>query len=109
MPRRSKEIVNREMDKWGSMAIEGHFQGELPWMPMDRYLLKAMADIVGAASVEEVALMNSLTVNLHLLLLRFYKPTKERFKLLCEGRDLNSRPHGQDPTGRSLRQLGSPQ
>ncbi|KAF4698247.1 hypothetical protein FOZ63_001197, partial [Perkinsus olseni] len=85
MPRRVKELVNRELTKWADLAIEGHFRGDLPWMPMDRYMLKAMSAIVGAASVDEVALMNSVTVNLHLLLVRFYRPKGKRFKIMCEG------------------------
>ncbi|MBN3300935.1 KYNU Kynureninase, partial [Amia calva] len=65
------------------IAIHGHFEGRLPWAFAENCIENIMAEIVGA-KVEEVALMNGLTVNLHLLLLAFYKPTKSRHKILIE-------------------------
>ncbi|KAL4618006.1 kynureninase isoform X1 [Arapaima gigas] len=82
-PKRARVYVDEELDKWGKMGVHGHIKGSRPWAWAENNIEGLMANIVGA-KVEEVALMNGLTVNLHLLLLSFYKPTSERHKILIE-------------------------
>lgn len=82
-PKRASEILNEEMDKWAKVGVKGHFEGERPWMPFHKFLLSGLAGVVGA-SEEEVVAMNSLTANLHFMMVSFYNPTKERHKILIE-------------------------
>ncbi|XP_059169087.1 kynureninase-like [Physella acuta] len=84
-PKKTKEYMNIEVDKWASLGVQGHTNGDLPWAWCDELLEEDMAKIVGC-NREEVALMNGLTVNLHLLLISFYRPTKDRYKILCESK-----------------------
>ncbi len=83
MPKAAKLEVENELEKWSSLAVEGHFKGENPWFDYHKLAKKATAAMVGA-SQNEVVVMNTLTVNLHLLLVSFYKPTQQRFKIICE-------------------------
>ncbi len=76
--------LQAQLDVWRQIAIEGFFEGEQPWLNYHKSLRKKLAPIVGALE-EEVSIMNSLTVNLHLLLVSFYQPTKKRYKILMEG------------------------
>ena len=71
------------MKDWQTLAVEGHFTGDEPWVPYHERLAPAMARIVGARE-EEVVLMNSLTVNLHLMMVSFYRPRSHRYRLLIE-------------------------
>ena len=82
-PKTTKEAVEQELDDWANFAVEGHFKAKNPWMPYHELLTNDMAEIVGAKS-EEVVVMNSLTANLHFLMISFYNPTKKRFKILIE-------------------------
>lgn len=82
-PRSAREYVQEELDDWAKLGVEGHFHGKHPWMPYHRYLTEQTARLVGANPVE-VVVMNSLTVNLHLMMVSFYRPTKERYKILVE-------------------------
>ena len=68
-------------------GVEGHFNHskKRPWLTTDEYVLEQMCHIVGAQK-DEVVVMNSLTVNLHLMMVPFYQPTKDRFKILIEAR-----------------------
>lgn len=75
--------VQTELDSWRELAIDGFRSGAHPWLYYQEYLTPAMAKIVGAAP-HEVTIMNTLTVNLHLLLLSFYRPTAERKFILME-------------------------
>ncbi|XP_033861919.1 kynureninase-like isoform X1 [Acipenser ruthenus] len=84
-PKNVKTYINEELDKWHKMGVHGHFEGSRPWALGDECIVDLMAKVVGA-KVEEVALMNALTVNLHLLLLSFYKPTSSRHKILIEAK-----------------------
>eukprot|EP01060_Flectonema_neradi_P030742 TRINITY_DN4522_c3_g1_i1.p1 TRINITY_DN4522_c3_g1~~TRINITY_DN4522_c3_g1_i1.p1 ORF type:complete len:458 (+),score=94.22 TRINITY_DN4522_c3_g1_i1:57-1430(+) len=77
------DSVKEHIDKWATQAVEGHFQQPCPWFEIDDILRKSMASVVGA-SAEEVVLMNTLTVNLHLLLTAFYKPNGKKRKILIE-------------------------
>ena len=87
------------------MAVEGHFHGETPWWDYHERLAAPLAKVVGAKT-EEISVMNTLTVNLHLLMVSFYRPTAKRFKILCEEKAFPSdqymlqsqvRFHGFDP------------
>lgn len=78
-----QKAVQTELDSWRELAIDGFRSGAHPWLYYQEYLTPAMAKIVGAAP-HEVTIMNTLTVNLHLLLLSFYRPTAERKFILME-------------------------
>uniref|UniRef100_H3DIG4 Kynureninase n=1 Tax=Tetraodon nigroviridis TaxID=99883 RepID=H3DIG4_TETNG len=82
-PRTAGTYVQEELDKWARMGVHGHVQGSRPWAWAEDQLEEMMAKVVGAKA-EEVALMNALTVNLHLLMLSFYRPTASRHKILLE-------------------------
>ena len=82
-PKTTKAAVEQELDDWANFAVEGHFKAKNPWMPYHEFLTNDMAEIVGAKP-EEVVIMNSLTANLHFLMISFYNPTKKRFKILIE-------------------------
>ncbi len=104
-PKRSQIFVDDVMDDWASLAVEGHFQAKKPWWDYHERLSAPLAKIVGAKP-EEVSVMNTLTVNLHLLMVSFYRPTSKRFKIICEEKAFPSdqymlksqlRFHGLDP------------
>lgn len=82
-PRSTRSFVERIMKDWETRAVEGHFEGDEPWVPYHERLAPAMSRIVGAKE-EEVILMNSLTVNLHLMMVSFYRPVPGRSKILIE-------------------------
>ncbi|KAM9328211.1 kynureninase isoform 2-T3 [Pholidichthys leucotaenia] len=82
-PRKAKQYIEEELDNWGKMGIHGHMIGPRPWAWAENTIEELMANVVGAKK-EEIAIMNGLTVNLHLLLLSFYKPTAARHKILLE-------------------------
>ena len=82
-PKGAMDALRTEMDRWGELGVEGHFEGELPWTEYHKALTEPSAHIVGARP-EEVIIMNTLTVNLHLMMVSFYRPTKERFKIIME-------------------------
>lgn len=83
MPRAVRDALNDELDDWSRLAVEAHFAGRHPWMPYHSELREPLAELVGAEPVEVVA-MNSLTVNLHLMMVSFYRPTAERPAILIE-------------------------
>ncbi|RZK67628.1 MAG: kynureninase [Pedobacter sp.] len=83
-PKIAKEVLNNQLDNWANYAVEGWFDGEEPWMFYHKELKRLMAPIVGA-SPAEVCPMNTLTVNLHLLMVSFYQPKGKRFKIIMEG------------------------
>lgn len=85
LPKTVKPYIDEELDKWAKMGVHGHFTGKRPWALCDECIVDLMATIVGARK-EEVALMNGLSVNLHLQMLSFYRPTKERYKILLEAK-----------------------
>ncbi|GAB3036760.1 kynureninase [Oleiagrimonas citrea] len=82
-PRAVREAVNAELDYWGELGVEGHFKGRLPWMNYHEFVREDLAELVGA-DMSEVVAMNTLSVNLHLLMVSFYTPTRERHKILIE-------------------------
>jgi len=83
LPRRARNYVNEELDRWGTVGVEGHFTGERPWKSYHDTVTHQLARLVGGHA-DEVAAMNGLTVNLHLLMVSFYRPTAERHKILIE-------------------------
>jgi kynureninase len=82
-PRAVREAVNAELDNWGELGVEGHFKGRLPWMDYHEFVRDDLAAVVGARPGEVVA-MNTLGVNLHLMMVSFYRPTAERPAILTE-------------------------
>jgi kynureninase len=82
-PKKVKEYVNETLDDWATLGVEGHLHARHPWLPYHEFLTQSMANLVGA-NASEVVVMNSLTVNLHLLMASFYRPTKDRYKILIE-------------------------
>jgi kynureninase len=82
-PRKARQYVLEEMDEWNRLGVEGHFASRNPWVRYHEFLTGPTARIVGARE-HEVVVANSLTVNLHLLLVSFYRPTAQRKYLLIE-------------------------
>ena len=83
MSHQSRRHVEQELDRWASLAIDGHLTGESAWMPYHELLTGPMAAVVGGND-DEVVIMNTLTVNLHLQMVSFYRPTPKRHKILIE-------------------------
>ena len=83
MPLAARDAIAAELEAWATHAVEGHFRGEHPWMPYHRFVREPLAVVAGALPHEVVA-MNSLTVNLHLLMVSFYRPSAERPAILIE-------------------------
>ncbi len=105
LARSAREAVIEELDRWSALGVEGHFQGDAPWFTYSDLFSAPMARLVGAHE-DEVVAMNSLTINLHVLFGSFYRPTRERFKVLIEAGAFPSdrwavmeqlRLHGVDP------------
>jgi len=105
MPRATRQALVDELDDWGRLAVEAHFHGRHPWMPYHGFVREHLAELVGALPGEVVA-MNSLSVNLHLMMVSFYRPTAQRPAILLEKRAFPSdryalesqvRFHGHDP------------
>lgn len=83
-PRSLRKFVDQELTDWEKLGVEGHFHARNPWMPYHEFLADSTARLVGALP-SEVVVMNSLSVNLHLMMVSFYRPTQERFKIIIEG------------------------
>ncbi len=82
-PRDTRKYINEELDDWAKLGVEGHFHAKRPWLYYHKYSKKGLSKLVGAKPSEVVA-MNQLTGNLHLMLTTFYRPTKERYKIIVE-------------------------
>jgi len=82
-PKRTKKYVDEVMSDWSNLAVEGHFYAEKPWWDYHERFADPLSKLVGAKP-SEVTVMNTLTVNLHLLMVSFYRPTKTRYKIICE-------------------------
>lgn len=82
-PKSAKDYIAKELSNWAEMGVDGHFYGEDAWFFAKQKSKPALAGIVGAHEHEVVA-MNNLSVNLHLLMVSFYKPTKDRYKIIVE-------------------------
>jgi kynureninase len=83
MPKGARQIVEQELDDWAKLGVDAHLEAATPWYTYHESLGKPMARLVGAKPIEVIC-MNSLTVNLHLMMATFYRPTKSRFKILME-------------------------
>jgi len=104
-PRATRQALIDELDDWAGLGVEAHFHGKHPWMPYHAEVREHLAEVVGAQPGEVVA-MNSLTANLHLMMVSFYRPTSERPAILIEKNAFPSdryavesqvRYHGHDP------------
>lgn len=84
-PKTTQDYVLNELEDWASFGVEGHFHARNPWFSYHEILTEKTAKIVGALP-QEVVMMNQLTVNLHLLLVSFYRPTRQRYKIICEAK-----------------------
>jgi kynureninase len=82
-PKRTKSYVDEVMNDWAELGVEGHFFAQKPWWDYQERFAEPLSKIVGSLP-SEVTVMNTLTVNLHLLMISFYRPTKIRFKIICE-------------------------
>ena len=82
-PRTVKKFLLEELDDWGALGVEGHSHARRPWLYYHKFSKKVLAQLVGAKTSEVVA-MNQLTLNLHLMLTSFYRPTPQRFKIITE-------------------------
>ncbi|HEY9185919.1 MAG TPA: kynureninase [Salegentibacter sp.] len=104
-PRSAAKYVEEIMTDWANLAVEGHFNAEKPWWEYHERFSEKLAKVVGAKPAE-VSVMNTLTVNLHLLMVSFYRPLGKRYKIICEEKAFPSdqymissqvRFHGYDP------------
>lgn len=82
-PKSTKKFIDQELTDWAKLGVEGHMHAKRPWLYYHKFTKKALAQIVGAKPSEVVA-MNQLTVNLHLMMVSFYQPTAQRYKLIVE-------------------------
>lgn len=98
-PKRTDDYVQQELNAWGKYGVEGHFEGDHPWLPYHELITASFARLVGAKE-EEVVAMNTLTVNLHLLMVSFYRPTKARYKILIENNTFPSDKYAVDSQAR---------
>jgi kynureninase len=83
MPSNTRRYIEVELDRWANLGVDGHFTGELGWKDYHQLLTDQLAALVGA-NADEVVAMNGLTVNLHLLMISFYRPTPARHKVIIE-------------------------
>ena len=82
-PKQTKAYINQELEDWANLGVEGHTEAKNPWLAYHEFLTESMAHVVGAKPIEVVT-MNTLTANLHFMMVSFYKPTKTRFKIIIE-------------------------
>ncbi len=82
-PKKTKEFVDQEINDWAVLGVEGHLNAKNPWLPYHEFLSQSYANIVGS-KITEVVAMNTLTVNLHLMMVSFYRPTSRRHKIVIE-------------------------
>ena len=104
-PKNVKQFVGEELKDWALLGVEGHFHAKRPWLYYHKFAKKVLGKLTGAKPTEVVA-MNQLTINLHLMLTSFYRPTSERFKIITEAGSFSSdqyvfesqiKLHGLDP------------
>src|SRR2546421_7352210 len=105
MPKAAREVVDQELEDWARLGVDAHLGARPPWYTYQEPLREPTARVIGAKPVEVIC-MNSLTVNLHLMMATFYRPTKSRFRILMEDPAFPSdtyaiktqlRHHGLDP------------
>ena len=83
MPKDVRRVLTEELDDWASLAVEGHFEGRRPWFSYHEQFTESVARVAGALP-SEVVVMGGLTNNLHLMMVSFYRPTKERYRIVVE-------------------------
>lgn len=83
LPKKARTYMDDVMNDWGKLAVEGHFYADKPWWDYHERFSRPLSKIVGSLP-SEVSVMNTLTVNLHLLMVSFYQPTTKRYKIICE-------------------------
>ncbi len=84
-PKIAQEYILNDLEDWANFGVEGHFHGRKPWIKYHEMFPSKLAPILGAQD-DEITVMNQLTINLHLLLISFYRPTKQRYKIICEAK-----------------------
>ena len=84
-PKTTQEYVLDELEDWANYGVEGHFHARNPWVSYHEMFPELLTEIIGALP-DEMVVMNQLTVNLHVLMTSFYRPTKERYKIICEAK-----------------------
>lgn len=84
-PKTTQDYIYNELENWANYGVEAHFHAKVPWVDYHDMFVELLSKIVGCLP-QEVVVMNHLTVNLHLLLTTFYRPTKKRFKIICEAK-----------------------
>lgn len=82
-PKKTSNYIQQELNDWAKFGVEGHTNAKNPWLPYHEFLTNSMAKIVGAKT-NEVVIMNSLTTNLHLMMVSFYQPSEKKYKILIE-------------------------
>lgn len=104
-PVKAREYINKELEDWAQLGVEGHTEARRPWLPYHEFFSASLSRLVGAKESEVVA-MNGLTTNLHLMMVSFFRPSGQRKKILCEAKAFPSdryalksqlRFHGLDP------------
>lgn len=85
-PKAAKAALDQELEDWGRYGVEGHFHAKNPWFAYHEMFQEPLAKMVGAKKPSEVVPLNTLTTNLHLLMVSFYRPEGNRYKILCEGK-----------------------
>src|SRR6185312_6079854 len=83
-PKKVRKYIDEELNDWADLGVEGHLHAKHPWLPYHENLTAQTARLVGAKPLE-VVVMNTLSVNLHLMMVSFYRPTKSRYKIIIEG------------------------
>ena len=84
-PKTTQEYILNELEDWANFGVEGHFHATNPWLSYHEIFPQQLSKIIGSKT-KEVVVMNQLTVNLHLLMTTFYRPTKDRYKIICEAK-----------------------
>ena len=82
-PKQTQSFIQQELDDWAKLGVEGHLEAKNPWLPYHEFLGESSAKLVGAKPIEVVT-MNTLTANLHFMMVSFYQPTKTRYKIIIE-------------------------
>ena len=84
-PKTTQDYIYNELENWANYGVEAHFHAKTPWVDYHDIFIEPLSKIIGCLP-QEVVVMNHLTVNLHLLLSTFYRPTKKRYKIICEAK-----------------------
>ncbi len=84
-PKTAQEYILNDLEDWANYGVEGHVHARKPWITYHEMFPSKLAPLLGAKE-DEIVVMNQLTINLHLLLISFYRPTKDRYKIICEAK-----------------------